>query len=58
MGDTIALVVSRWLPIVAAAQVRSRKICGGQNGTGAGFIQVLQFQEEWCLLGCYAVWLL
>jgi hypothetical protein len=36
----------RWLPI-AAARVRSRVwssgICGGQSGTGAGFLRVLRF---------------
>jgi hypothetical protein len=35
-----------WLPIAAArirAQVRSCGICGGQTGTGAGFLRVLRF---------------
>jgi hypothetical protein len=39
-------VVSRRLPTAAAqvrAQVRSRGICGGQSGTGAGFLRVLLF---------------
>jgi hypothetical protein len=42
----IAQAVSRRLPTVAArirAQVRSRGICGGQSGTGAGFLRVLRF---------------
>jgi hypothetical protein len=45
-GRAIAQAVSRWLP-TAAAQVRSRVwsrgICGGQSGTGAGFLRVLRF---------------
>jgi hypothetical protein len=42
----IAQAVSRRLPNAAArvrAQVRSCEICGGQSGTGAGFLQVLRF---------------
>jgi hypothetical protein len=35
-------VVSRQFP-TAAAQVRSCGICGGQSGTGAGFLRVLRF---------------
>jgi hypothetical protein len=45
-GRTIAQAVSRRLPTVTAwvrAQVRSCGICGGQSGTGAGFLQVLRF---------------
>jgi hypothetical protein len=45
-GHAIAQAVSRWLP-TTAAQVRARVwscgICGGQSGTGAGFLQVLRF---------------
>jgi hypothetical protein len=39
-------VVSRWLPTAAAlvpVQFRSCGICGGQSGTGAGFLRVLPF---------------
>jgi hypothetical protein len=42
----IAQTISRWLPTAAAqvwAQVRSCGICGGQSGTGAGFLLVLRF---------------
>jgi hypothetical protein len=42
----ITQAVNRWLPTVAAgvqAQVRSCGICGGQSGTGAGFLRVLRF---------------
>jgi hypothetical protein len=50
-GHVIAQEVSRQLPTVAAqvwaqvrsGQVRSCGICGGQNGTGAGFLQILQY---------------
>jgi hypothetical protein len=42
----IAQAVSRWL-LTAAARVRARVwsngICGGQNGSGAGFLRVLRF---------------
>jgi hypothetical protein len=44
-GRTVAQAVRRWLP-TAAAQVRARAacgVCGGQSGTGAGFLRVLQF---------------
>jgi hypothetical protein len=37
--------VRRWLP-TAAARVRVRaacRVCGGQSGTGAGFLRVLRF---------------
>jgi hypothetical protein len=41
----LAQAVSRWLP-TAAARVRIRAacgVCGGQSGTGAGFLRVLRF---------------
>jgi hypothetical protein len=41
----VAQVVRRWLPTVAA-RVRLRAacgVCGGQSGTGAGFLRVLRF---------------
>jgi hypothetical protein len=44
-GRAVAQAVSRWLSI-AAARVRvraARGVCGGQNGTGAGFLRVLRF---------------
>jgi hypothetical protein len=46
IGRAVVQTVSRWLPTSAArvrAQVRSYLICGGQSGTGAGFLQVLRF---------------
>jgi hypothetical protein len=46
LGRAIAQAVSRWLPTAAApvrSQVRSCGICGGQSGTGAGFLRVLRF---------------
>jgi hypothetical protein len=46
MGHAMAQVVSRWLPTSAArvrSRVRSREICGGQSGAGAGFLRVLRF---------------
>jgi hypothetical protein len=46
LGCTIAQAVSCWLP-TSVAWVRSRVwsswICGGQSGSGAGFLRVLQF---------------
>jgi hypothetical protein len=45
-GRAIAQAVSRWLPTAAAwvrSQARSCGICGGQSGTGAGFLRVLRF---------------
>jgi hypothetical protein len=46
IGRAIAQAVSSRLPTAAArfrAQVRSCGICGGQSGTGAGFLRVLRF---------------
>jgi hypothetical protein len=46
LGCAIAQAVSRWLPTAAArvrSQIRSCGICGGQSGTGAGFLLVLRF---------------
>jgi hypothetical protein len=43
-GHAVAQADSRWLP-TAAARVRVRAacgICGGQSGTGAGFLRVLR----------------
>jgi hypothetical protein len=44
VGRAIAQVVSRLNP-TAAARVRvwSNGICGGQSGSGAGFLRVLRF---------------
>jgi hypothetical protein len=46
LGCAIAQAVSRWLP-TAVARVRVRvwscRICGGQSGTGSGFLRVLRF---------------
>jgi hypothetical protein len=44
-GRAIAQAVCRWLP-TAAARVRVRAacgFCGGQSGTGEGFLRVLRF---------------
>jgi hypothetical protein len=46
IGRAIAQAVSRRLPTAAVrvrAQVRSCGICGGQSGTGAGFLRVFRF---------------
>jgi hypothetical protein len=46
LGRAIAQAVSRRLPTAAArvpAPVKSCGICGGQSGTGAGFLRVLRF---------------
>jgi hypothetical protein len=45
IGHTVAQAVSRWLAI-PAARVRVRAacgVCGGQSGSGAGFLPVLRF---------------
>jgi ribosomal protein S14 len=45
VGRAVAQAVSGWLP-TAAARVRVRtacEVCGGQSGTGAGFLRVLRF---------------
>jgi hypothetical protein len=45
-GRVIAQAVSRRLPTAAArvrSHVKSCGICGGQSGTGAGFLRVLRF---------------
>jgi hypothetical protein len=44
-GRAIAQAVSRWLHIAAAlvrSQVWSCGYCGGQSGTGTGFLRVFQ----------------
>jgi hypothetical protein len=45
LGPAVAQAVRRWLP-TAAARVRVRAgcgVCGGQSGTGAGFLRVFRF---------------
>jgi hypothetical protein len=45
VGRAVVQAGSLWLP-TAAARVRVRAacgFCGGQSGTGAGFLQVLRF---------------
>jgi hypothetical protein len=45
IGRAVAQAVRRWLP-TAAVRVRIRAacgVCGGQSGTGAGFLRVLRF---------------
>jgi hypothetical protein len=44
-GRAVAQAVRHWLP-TAVVRVRVRAacwVCGGQSGTGAGFLRVLQF---------------
>jgi hypothetical protein len=45
VGPCRSSAVRRWLP-TAAARIRVRAacgVCGGQSGTGAGFLRVLRF---------------
>jgi hypothetical protein len=45
VGRAVAQAVSRWLP-TATARICVRAacgVCGGQSGTGAGFLRVLRF---------------
>jgi hypothetical protein len=45
LGRAVAQAASRWLP-TSAARVSVRAacgVCGGQSGTGAGFLRVLRF---------------
>jgi hypothetical protein len=45
-GRALAQAVSRWLPTAAArvrTKVRSCAICGGQSGTGIGFLSAYRF---------------
>jgi hypothetical protein len=47
-GRAVAQAFSRWLS-TAAARVRARAacgVCGGQSGTGAGFLRVLRFPYQ------------
>jgi hypothetical protein len=44
VGRAVAQAVSRWLPTAARVRVRAAcGVCGGQSGTGAGFLRVLLF---------------
>jgi hypothetical protein len=46
LGSAIAQAVSRRFPTVAVrarAQVKSRAVCGGQSGAGAGFLRARRF---------------
>jgi hypothetical protein len=46
LGRATPQAIIRRLPTAAArvrSQVKSRKICGGQSGTGAGFLRALLF---------------
>jgi hypothetical protein len=49
LGRAVAQAVGRRFPAEAAqvrARVRTCGICGGQNGSGAGFLQVLRFSLQ------------
>jgi hypothetical protein len=45
LGRAVAQAVSRWLPTAAArvCVLAACEICGGQSGTGVGFLRVLRF---------------
>jgi hypothetical protein len=45
IGRAVAQAVRRWLPISAARVLvlAACRFCGGQSGTGAGFLRVLRF---------------
>jgi hypothetical protein len=48
VGKAVAQEISHWLPtavIPVQAQDKSRRICGGQSGTGADFPKELWFHS-------------
>jgi hypothetical protein len=59
LGDrAIAQAVSHWLPTAASsvrALVRSCGICGGQSGTGAGFLRVLRSPVNLHSTNCFTI---